>query len=194
MTARTRSSLQRRMPEPSRTTSMVVAACGLRRMVIMLGIRGCPFPTGDQPSRRKGMRTAQELWPHQEAEVRTEVDHRGRPGSWGNIHGLHQYAPRSLQRPQFQRQSQQRWQAGVVRLSVNTPVSSQLSKKLSAASAAKGRSTPRQSSSIDESGGKGGFRRVRSRTRGGLTPSAGSAVQDACRLQAWRIHSLTLVA
>lgn len=47
---------------------------------------------------------------------------------------------------------------------------------------------------IDESGGKGGFRHVRSRTRGGLTHSAGSAAQDACRPQAWRIHSLTLVA
>lgn len=39
-----------------------------------------------------------------------------------DVHGLHQYALRSLQPPQFQRQSQQRWQPGVVQLSFNTPV------------------------------------------------------------------------
>jgi len=146
----------------------------------MLGTGGCPFLTGGRPSLRKGMSAGEELRPYEEAEVRTEIDHCGRRCSWGDVHCLHQYAPRALQPPQFQRQSQQRWQPGVVRLSRTTPVSSQLSRKMSAAFV--GRVDRRRGNphpSIDESGGKGGFRHVRSRTRSGLTPSAGSAVQDA---------------
>jgi hypothetical protein len=91
-----------------------------------MGPGGCPFLTGGSPSRRKGMSAGEELRPYQEAEARREVDHWGRRCRWGDVHCLHQYAPRALQPQQFQRQSQQRWQFGGAKLSVYTPISSQL--------------------------------------------------------------------
>jgi hypothetical protein len=140
---------------------MVVAACGLRRIVIIQGTGGCPFLTGGSPSRRKGMSAGEELRPYLETEGRTKVDHRGRRGRWGDIHSLHQYAPRALQPQPFQWQSQQCWQPGGVKLSAYTPISSQLSRKMCAASAGKGRLTQRPSSSIPSMReDKGGFRHV----------------------------------
>jgi hypothetical protein len=107
---------------------MGVATGGLRRIVVIQGTGGCPFLTGGCLARRKGRLAGQELRPYQEAEARRKLDHK----AWQmeDVRYPHELTPPSLQPQQFQRQLRQHWQPGVVKLSLNAPIPSQMLRQM----------------------------------------------------------------